>query len=179
MGTKRAKKALLEVISPRICITFRRASFWFRPKTLNMWIWKDSARKHNNYLPCQQAMTTFLKKSKIMNIGRNCTHMRRIGLRIKPFESARCYQSNGTPPDPQNCHRKFKIDQQIPRSNRPNCPLNLAINRSSKAACVLAPERCSRSLRKTECSSPVAQSAPWLHEALKHLPIIDDIIVKK
>ena len=28
MGTKRAKKALLEVIPPRICVTFRRASFW-------------------------------------------------------------------------------------------------------------------------------------------------------
>ena len=32
MGTKRAKKALLEVIPPRICVTFRRASFWSRPK---------------------------------------------------------------------------------------------------------------------------------------------------
>ena len=32
MDTKRSKKALLKVIPPRICITFRRASFWFRPK---------------------------------------------------------------------------------------------------------------------------------------------------
>ena len=33
MGMKRSKKALLEVIPPRICITFRRASFWYRPKS--------------------------------------------------------------------------------------------------------------------------------------------------
>ena len=32
MGTKWAKKTLLEVIPPRICVTFRRASFWFRLK---------------------------------------------------------------------------------------------------------------------------------------------------
>ena len=32
MVTKWAKKALLEVIPPRICVTFRRASFWSRPK---------------------------------------------------------------------------------------------------------------------------------------------------
>ena len=32
MGTNWAKKALLEMIPPRICVTFRRAPFWFRPK---------------------------------------------------------------------------------------------------------------------------------------------------
>ena len=34
-----------------------------------------------------------------------------------------CYQSNGNPPDPQNCHRKFKIDQNANGPHRPNCPL--------------------------------------------------------
>ena len=77
----------------------------------------------------ERFFTTFLKISKIINIGRIWTHIRRIGLRIKDFESQRCYQANGTTGNPQNSHIKFKIDQKIPRPKRPNCPLNLAINR--------------------------------------------------
>ena len=49
-----------------------------------------------------EAMTTFLKIMKIMKIDWKWTHIRLLGLRIKDFESQRCYQSNGTPPDPQN-----------------------------------------------------------------------------
>ena len=49
MGTNRSNKAPLEVIPPRICITFRRASFWFRPKTSKMQIWKHPGRKHDKY----------------------------------------------------------------------------------------------------------------------------------
>ena len=48
MGTKRAKKALLEVIPPRICVTFRRGSFWFRPKTSKMRIWKPRPENTTN-----------------------------------------------------------------------------------------------------------------------------------
>ena len=80
-------------------------------------------------ISCQETMVTFVEITKFMNIGRNWTHIRRIGLRIKPFESQGCYQSNGNPPDPQNCHRKFKIDQKSNGPHRPHCPLNLAINR--------------------------------------------------
>ena len=57
-------------------------------------------------------MTTFVKKSKIMEISWNWTHIRLFGLRIKHFESPRCYKSNGTSPEPQNCHMKFKIDKK-------------------------------------------------------------------
>ena len=39
MGTKRTEKALLEVIPPRICITFRRGSFWSRPKNSKSRLW--------------------------------------------------------------------------------------------------------------------------------------------
>ena len=48
MGTKWAKKALLEVIPPRICVTFRRGSFWFRPKTSKMQIWKPRPENTTN-----------------------------------------------------------------------------------------------------------------------------------
>ena len=48
MGTKRPKKALLEMIPPRICITFRRGSFWFRPKTSKMRIWKPRPENTTN-----------------------------------------------------------------------------------------------------------------------------------
>ena len=68
-------------------------------------------------IPCQKAVTTFLKITKIMKIGRNWTHIRRIGLRIKDFESQRCYQANGTMGDPQNSHIKSKIKQ---KSNGPH-----------------------------------------------------------
>ena len=74
-------------------------------------------------------MQAFLEMSNIRNIDRNWTHIGLYGLRIKRFESTRCYQSNGTPPDPQNSHIKFKIEQKSNGPHRPNCPLNLAINR--------------------------------------------------
>ena len=48
MGTKRAKKALLEVIPPRICVTFRRGSFWFGPETSKMRIWKPRPENTTN-----------------------------------------------------------------------------------------------------------------------------------
>ena len=64
-----------------------------------------------------------------MKIGRNWTHIRRIGLRIKDFESQRCYQSNGAPPDPQNCHIKFKIGQKSNGPDRKKCTLNYSVNR--------------------------------------------------
>ena len=74
-------------------------------------------------------MTTVLDLLKIMKIDRNWTHIGLYGLRIKRFESPRCYDSNGTPPDSQNCRIKFKIQQKSNGPHRPNCPLNLAINR--------------------------------------------------
>ena len=43
MGTKRAKKALPEVIPPRICVTFRRAPFWSRPENSKSRLWDDWA----------------------------------------------------------------------------------------------------------------------------------------
>ena len=64
-----------------------------------------------------------------MKIGRNWTHIRRIGLRIKPFESQMCYESNGTPPEPQNCHIKFKIDEKSNGPHRGQCTLNYSVNR--------------------------------------------------
>ena len=63
MGTKCTKKPLLEVIPPRICITLHRASFWFRPNSSKMQIWKHPGR--TRLIPCQEATTTFLKITKI------------------------------------------------------------------------------------------------------------------
>ena len=40
MGMKWSKKALPEVIPPRICITFRRASFWSRSKSSKIMFWE-------------------------------------------------------------------------------------------------------------------------------------------
>ena len=57
-------------------------------------------------IPCQEATTTFLKMTKFMKFDPNQTHIRLFGLRIKPSESQSGYQSNGTPPDPQNCYIK-------------------------------------------------------------------------
>ena len=63
-------------------------------------------------IPCRDAMTTFLTITNFMKIDRNWTHIRRIGLRIKRFESPSCYQANGTTGDPENCYIKFKIGQK-------------------------------------------------------------------
>ena len=51
MVTKRATKALLEVILPRICITFRRTSFWSRPKNLKSRLWDGWAENTINSGP--------------------------------------------------------------------------------------------------------------------------------
>ena len=48
--------------------------------------------------------------NKIMNIGRNWTHIGFYGLRIKHFESPGCYEANWTAPGPQSSHMKFKIE---------------------------------------------------------------------
>ena len=80
-------------------------------------------------MPCQEATTTFLKIIKSMEIDPNQLHIRPFELRIKPFESQTCYQSNGTPPDPHNCHIKFEIEQKSNGPHRQKCTLNLAINR--------------------------------------------------
>ena len=41
MDTKMASKALFEVIPLRICVTFRRASFWYQPKNSKSRLWDD------------------------------------------------------------------------------------------------------------------------------------------
>ena len=85
-------------------------------------------------IPCQEATKPFLEITQIMTVGRNWTHVRPLGLRIKHFESARCHESNGTTAVPQNYHVKFNIDQKIPGPHRPNNPLNLAIDHISRDA---------------------------------------------
>ena len=74
-------------------------------------------------------MGPFPKITKIMKIRRNRTHIQQIGLRIKDLESPRCCEAIGTPPDTPNCHIKLKNDKKNEWTNRPKCPLNLAINR--------------------------------------------------
>ena len=83
-------------------------------------------------IPGKEAMTTFLNRSKLIEIDSKWTHIGLYGLRLKRFESTRCDQSNGTTPVPPNCHRKFKNQQISNGPHRPNCPLNLAINRIIK-----------------------------------------------
>ena len=51
MDTNWAKKALLEVIPPRICVTFRRGSFWFGPEISKMRIWKPRPENTTNTGP--------------------------------------------------------------------------------------------------------------------------------
>ena len=98
MGTKWASKALLEVIPPRICVTFCRGSFWYRPENSNMRFSDDKSQ--NTINNGSGSHDNFLKSREFHKNDRNWTHIRRIGLRIKRFESPRCYQSNRTPPVP-------------------------------------------------------------------------------
>ena len=51
MDTKRSNTALLEVIPPRIYITFRHASFWFRPKHSEIVFWELPAENTVNTGP--------------------------------------------------------------------------------------------------------------------------------
>ena len=54
MDLKQSKKALPEVIPPRICVTFRRGSFWSRPETignLENTTLERLGRKHDNTGP--------------------------------------------------------------------------------------------------------------------------------
>ena len=47
-GMTRPKKALPEVIPPRICVTFRRATFRSRPKRSKSRIWDDQVENTTN-----------------------------------------------------------------------------------------------------------------------------------
>ena len=51
-------------------------------------------------------------------------------LSIKDFESTGSYQSNGTPPDPQNYHIKiqFEIGQKSNGPRRQKCILSYSVN---------------------------------------------------
>ena len=51
MGMKWSKKALPDVIPPRICITFRRASFWSRSKNSKVLFWELQAENTVNTGP--------------------------------------------------------------------------------------------------------------------------------
>ena len=51
MDTKRSNKDIPEVIPPRICITFRRLSFWFRPKHSEIVFWEIQAENTLNTGP--------------------------------------------------------------------------------------------------------------------------------
>ena len=51
MGMKRSKKALPEVRPPRICVTFRRATFWSRPKNSKMCLSGDRPENSTNTMP--------------------------------------------------------------------------------------------------------------------------------
>ena len=124
---KRSKKALPEMIPPRICVTFRRTTFRFRPKSPRISFLDGRPENIVNTRP--GSPDSLLKMSKTIKMFRNRTHIGLYGLRIQHSESKRYYESNGTTDDPQNYNIKFKIDQQILRPHQPNCPLNLAINR--------------------------------------------------
>ena len=60
MVTKRTNKALLEVIPPRICITFRRTCLWSRPKGSEIEFWED--RAENTINTCSESYGNFSGK---------------------------------------------------------------------------------------------------------------------
>ena len=134
MGMKWSKKALPEVIPPRICITFRRASFWSRSKSSK--ILSKSSKIVFGELQTENTVNTGPGSQDYFSENvRNHEHLSKRDpystsrLRIKDFESQSCYEPNGTTGDPQNCYINFKIGSKSNGPNRPNCPLNLAINR--------------------------------------------------
>ena len=115
MSTKRPKKALLEVIPPRICVTFRRGSFWFRPKTSKMRIWKP--RPENTTNTVSGSRPDFSEKSE--------NHENR--LELDPYSTSRAenqaiwslkvlwiqWDPSGTPKLPYKIQNRLKI-QWIP-----------------------------------------------------------------
>ena len=64
-------------------------------------------------IPPQEALTTFAKNQIMMNIDLTWTHIRLLGLRIKHVEPPRCYESNGTPPDPPKLPYKIQNPEKI------------------------------------------------------------------
>ena len=128
MGLKQSKKALPEVIPPRICITFRRGSFWSRPKTWKMWIVKHPGRKHDKYR-VRKPPQLFRKSQNSWKSVETGPIFDESGWESSHLNLKGATNPMGTLPIPQNCHRKFKIDQKSNGPHRPHCPLNLAINR--------------------------------------------------
>ena len=97
---KRSKKALLEVIPPRICVTFCRATFWSRPEHSEIRFLADRSENTINTEP--ESHDNLCGNVKIHEIRSKWTHIGLFGLRIRHFECSRYFESNGTQADPQN-----------------------------------------------------------------------------
>ena len=103
MGTKRSNKALPEMIPPRICVIFRRASFWSRSKSSKIMFWELQAENTVNIGPGSRG-NFFENVQNHEHLSKRDPYddIRLLGLRIKDFESQSCYEPNGTTGDPQN-----------------------------------------------------------------------------
>ena len=132
MVTKRETKVLLEVIPPRICVTFRRGSFRFGPETSKMQIWKP--RPENTTNTVSGSRPDFSEKSE--------NHENR--LELDPYSTYRAENQaiwnlkvlwiQWDPPEPQSCHIKFKIGQKSNGSHRGQCTLNYSVNRMDQVS---------------------------------------------
>ena len=131
MGMNRSKKALLGVIPPLTCVTFRRASFWSQPENSWMQFWDDRAENTTN--AGSGSHDNFSEK--VDNHEHRSTLDPCLFLRAEneAFESPRCYEANGTRAYPPNYHMKFRIRQKSNGPHRPNCPTGSSVSPKSVA----------------------------------------------
>ena len=71
---------------------------------------------------------------KIMENGRNMTHMALLGLKLGQNECQRGCEFNGHPPDPLKPHKKFKIADFGPTGERPKNRIKNPISNSRSTA---------------------------------------------
>ena len=72
--------------------------------------------------------------TKIMENGRNMTHMALLALKLVQNECQRGCEFNGDPPDPPTPHEKFKMADFGPSGERPNNRIKHPVSNSRSTA---------------------------------------------
>ena len=128
MDTKRAKKALLEVIPPRIGVTFRRASFPSRPESSKIRIW--GARAENTVNTVSGSHVDFSEHHGNHENRSELNPYSTFRAENQTFSSSKVLPSQWNHWEPPK--RPYKIKRIRQKSNcryRGKCTLNYSVNR--------------------------------------------------
>ena len=144
------------MIPPRICITFRRASFWSRPNNSKSRLLEDWAQNTINTEPGSHDTLS----EKLENHGNRsklnayCTSR----AENQAFESPRCFEANGTRPAPETVLENSKSEKN-PMDPTGKSVHYFSVNRMKETPGKAHSSRQGLGLRRTRYPGPWAKAA--------------------